>query len=61
MIYDGMVWASIEVADAVLDPLEEWCWCGRSMALETVESIHKIRSVVLHNMEKFSYMCTEFS
>ena len=49
-----------QLAGEVLDSLEGWFWWSISMNWEKVEIIYEIMAGVFHNMEKFSYMCTEF-
>ena len=61
VMHDGMVRATVQVADEMFDTLEGWCLWVNRMAWEKVDSVHLIRVVVLHNMENSSNMCTEFS
>ena len=43
-IHDGTVMLSGKVTDEVIYNLEFWCIGGISIAIETVDSVHAIRS-----------------
>ena len=59
-VHDGEVWVFIKVSDKVLDALEHWCLRGSSVSVETFDSINKVRTGIMYNMEDFENMDTEF-
>ena len=55
-IHDGTVISSGKVVYYVLDTLERWCRRVRIVANKTVDILHKIRAIILKDVEYFPYM-----
>lgn len=61
MVHSWMVKKSNKVAYEVLDALEHCYRSGRSVYIETIDSINKVRIDIFNNMEKFVNLGTGLS
>ena len=60
-IHDGTAKLSIKAADEVLGTLEHWCKWDSIISRETIDGVHEIRAVILHNILIFPIRALNFT